>query len=89
MIAQNVSILVLRSVIGSALTLYMLAILVRWTAPWIELDLQTRYLRWIPRITDPAIQLVRRVLPAAGPVDWSPIATVIAVWVVRLILLQY
>lgn len=79
----------LRAALGSVLTLYMLAILVRWTAPWLELDVHSRYLRWLPRLTDPFIHLMRRILPPAGPMDWGPIAAVIAVWIVRLVLLQY
>lgn len=78
-----------RSFLGSVLTLYMLAILVRWTAQWIELDVRSRRLRWLPRITDPLINLMRRVLPPTGPMDWGPIAAVVSVWVLRLVLVQY
>ena len=81
--------LVLRSCIGSALTLYMLALLIRWTAPWIELDLRKRYLQWLPRITDPLINLMRRLLPPMGPMDWGPVAALITVWILRLIIVQY
>lgn len=81
--------MMLRATLGSALTLYMLAILARWTAPWLELDLRARHLRWIPRVTDPFINLMRRILPPAGPMDWGPVAAVVAVWIVRLVLLQY
>ncbi len=79
----------LRTALGSALTLYMLVILLRWTAPWLELDLRARHLRWIPQITDPLINLMRRILPPAGPMDWGPIAAVMTVWIIRLVLLQY
>ena len=81
--------LVLHTCIGSALTLYMLALLIRWTAPWLELDLRKRYLQWLPRITDPLINLMRRLLPPMGPMDWGPVAAVIAVWILRLIIVQY
>jgi len=74
---------------ASGLTLYMMAILLRWLAPWLELDLQGPWLRWIPRITDPLVNLMRRVLPPMGPMDWGPIAAVVSVWVVRLVLAGY
>jgi YggT family protein len=81
--------MVLKSCVGSALTLYMFALLVRWVAPWLELDLRRPYLRWLPRITDPLIQQLRRLLPPTGPMDWGPIAAILSVWAVRYVLLQY
>ena len=47
----------------SGLTLYMMLILVRWAAPWLQIDLWNHRLRWIGRLTDPALDLVRRKLP--------------------------
>ncbi len=81
--------LIIRTVIGSVLTLYMLAIVIRWTAPWIELDLKTSRLHWLPRLTDPLIALMGRVLPPMGPMDWSPIAALVAVWIVRIVFAGY
>jgi YggT family protein len=80
---------VIASILGSALTLYMLIILIRWTSVWIELDLEMPRLKWIPRMTDPLIDLMRRVLPSAGPMDYGPLAALMAVWLVRLLLLSY
>ena len=88
MLVAGTNVLIL-TVIGNALTLYMLAILLRWIAPWLEIDLHAKYLRWIPRITDPLIELMRRLLPPMGPMDWAPIAAVAAVWIIRLILVRY
>lgn len=73
-------------VIASGLTLYMMAILLRWLGPWLELDVYSPWWRWLPRITDPLIHLFRRILPPMGPMDWSPIASVIALWLVRILL---
>lgn len=76
-------------VLASGLTLYMMAILLRWLAPWIELDVHAPRLRWLPRLTDPLINLMRRILPPMGPMDWGPIAAVISIWMVRLLLAGY
>ncbi len=86
---ENISALqfMIASLLGSALTLYMLLILLRWTAPFLELELHGRWLAWIPKLTDPLIELMRRLLPPMGPMDWGPIAAVVAVWIVRLIIL--
>ncbi len=67
------------------LTLYMLLILVRWVASWIEFDMMAPRWRWIPRLTDPLIDLMRRLLPSMGPMDFGPIAALFLVWLVRLL----
>ena len=79
----------IRRALASALTLYMMAILLRWTAPYLELDLRKGFFRLLPRITDPLIKLMRRALPTMGPMDWAPIAALVAVWLARLILVGY
>jgi YggT family protein len=78
-----------RSAVGIALTLYMLAIIARWAGPWLELNTATWWMRIVARITDPLILLMRRLLPPMGPVDWGPIAALVAVWFVRILLVQY
>lgn len=75
--------------IGAGLTLYMMAILLRWTAPWLELDLHRAWWRIIPRVTDPLIQFMRKRLPPMGPMDWSPIAALVAVYIIRLLVVRY
>jgi len=89
MLSPSLNVLAIRAAVGGGLTLYMMALLLRWTAPWLELDLRAGYLRWLPRITDPLINLMRRLLPPMGPMDWGPIAALAAVWILRLILVQY
>lgn len=81
--------MVIESAIGSALTLYMLAIVVRWAAPWLEFDLGRGYWRLIPRMTDPLLERLRKKLPPLGTMDWAPIAALFLVWVIRLILVGH
>lgn len=64
-------------------TLYMMAIILRWLGPWIELDLYSRRMAWLPRITDPLIQAIRNVLPRLGPMDFAPLLALLAVWIAR------
>ena len=67
----------------SGFTLYMLAILLRWFGPWIQLDLESKRLRWIARITDPLIRRVRHALPETGPIALGPLFALLLVWLVR------
>lgn len=67
----------------SLATLYMLLLLLRWIGAWLELDLMSPRLRWIPALTDPLIGWVRRRLPALGPFDFAPVAALLGVWILR------
>jgi YggT family protein len=77
---------IIASAIFSLCTLYMMAILLRWLGRFLEIDLDTPRLRWIARITDPLIGLFRRILPDMGPFDWSPVAALLSVFILRLLL---
>lgn len=77
--------LLVRLVYGGC-TLYMLMILFRWLAPWLEVDVATERLRWLPRLTDPLVNRIRQVLPPMGPVDFGPLAALVIVWFARSIL---
>lgn len=69
----------------SAITLAMLGVLFRWTAPYLEVDIHRGRFGWLPRLVDPYINLVRRVLPAMGPMDFGPVASILLLWLVRVI----
>lgn len=75
-------------IIYSVCTLYMVALMLRWASPYLELETGRGYLGWLPKITDPAFRSVRKLLPHLGPMDLAPIATVLLVWLVRTILLK-
>lgn len=79
---------VIRLSLYSGITLYMMAILARWTAPFLSLDLYQRGLRFIPALTDPFLKLLRRTLPPMGFADWSPVAALLILWMVRVVLVQ-
>ena len=71
------------NVIQSVFTLYMLLILLRWFAPFLELNVNDIRFRWIAQLVDPVVGTVRRILPSLGPMDLGPLATLFLVWVVR------
>jgi uncharacterized protein YggT (Ycf19 family) len=79
--------LVLQSLIFSSLTLYMMALMLRWLGPFIQLEFAGVW-SIIPKVSDPLIGLVKRALPDMGPVDWSPVAAVLGVYIIRLVLVQ-
>lgn len=79
---------VIRASVYSAITLYMMMILLRWTSPFLSLDMHHIRLRWIPPLTDPLLNLIRRLLPPMGFADWTPVAAVLILWVIRVLLVQ-
>ena len=80
---------IISAMTGILLTLYMMAILLRWLGPWLELSDRALLMRGAALITDPLIRLMRRILPPMGPMDWGPLAALVVVWLVRLLLVRY
>lgn len=76
------------SILYCGLTLYMMIILLRWLGPWLEMEFSGPLLGLIPKAADPLIDLMKRLLPPMGPVDFSPIAAVMSVYIVRLLLVN-
>lgn len=74
---------VIERAVYNLLTLYMLAVILRWMGSWIGLEMEYGRWRFIARITDPVLGRVRSVLPSMGPVDFSPLATLFFVWILR------
>lgn len=77
--------LVLNNLLYTLFTLYMLAILVCWAAPWLSFELRWGPLRYLHKITDPAFRFFRRVLPDLGPFDFAPLAALVSVFILRLV----
>jgi len=84
--------MIIQRLIGSALTLYMLAICVRWLGAYVEVEMDSPHLRHVARATDPFINFMRglvKSIGSLGPMDWGPIAALLALWVVRMVFAGY
>jgi len=44
--------------------------------------------QFVYRVTEPVLEPIRRRLPQIGPLDWSPLVVLIAVWIIREVLLS-
>lgn len=67
----------------SAITLYMMALLLRWLAPFLSVNMYARPYVWLNPIIDPYLKLIRNTLPSMGFTDWSPVAGILILWVIR------
>ena len=77
--------LIVNNIIYSGCTLYMIAILLRWLGPWLNIEFHARPWKWIPPVTDPLLESIRKILPVMGPMDWSPVAALAGLWILRLL----
>ena len=64
-------------------TLYMMVILLRWAATYLQIDLYNPRLRWVKTTTDPLLNLVKRYVPTVGPLDFSVVVALVIVYVLR------
>jgi uncharacterized protein YggT (Ycf19 family) len=69
------------------IAVYVLVILLYVLASWVRLPYSLNPLqRFLHDVCDPYLRLWRRVLPSAGPFDFSPIAAIIGLIALRYIL---
>ncbi len=68
-------------------TLYMMAILLYWVAPWMHVELTDSRWRWLARLVDPPVTWLRKRMPYMGPTDLGPLAALGIVWLARALVL--
>jgi YggT family protein len=69
-------------IICGLLSLYGIVIILRVVASWFPVDYNSPFapvVRVLIQLTEPVLAPVRRVLPMAGPFDFTPIVVLIAV----------
>jgi len=54
-----------------------------WLGDWLGLDRNRFFMLWAFRVTDPLLRKIRALLPFWGPVDLSPLAALLLVYIVR------
>ena len=72
-------------------TVYTLVIFAYILTSWLRLPYSVwlnRIQRFLYDVTEPYLRLFRRVLPSAGPLDFSPMVAVIVLWVVAQLLIR-
>ncbi len=79
--------MIIRDLLYTIFTLYMIAILAVWLGPYIQFDLRERkWGKWILIIVEPFLQIIRKKLPYFGPFNWAPIVMLLIVWLLRKII---
>lgn len=70
-------------VVGIAYTVVIVALVVRVVASWFGLGRYTRWLRPAYLLTDWIVEPLRRVVPAVGAMDVTPLVAWLVLWLVR------
>ncbi len=60
-------------------TLYIYAVIARAVISWINVNPYNQFVRFLYRITEPPLALIRRFLPPFGGLDLSPIVLIFAI----------
>jgi len=67
--------------------LIFLALIIRAVLSWVSVAALQPVARFFNMITDPLIEPIRRRMPSAGGLDFSPIVVMLLVWLVENVLL--
>lgn len=79
---------VLDLVVRVAYDILFFAILVRVVASWLGRGRYTRWLRPAYWLTDWLVEPIRRILPTAGPIDFSPLVALLVLWLLKQFVFQ-
>ena len=64
------------------------AVLIRVIASWLGRFRYSPWLRPVYWLTDWIVEPIRRLLPARGPIDFSPLVALLVLWVLKQIIFQ-
>ena len=73
--------------IVALIDLYSLVVLVAVIVSWVPVDRRHPLVRTVYRLTEPALEPIRRMLPAMGGLDLSPMVLLILLQLLKRILL--
>lgn len=68
------------SILNTLLTIYMYVIIARAILSWVNPDPYNPIVRFLYRATEPVLDRVRRILPAMGSLDLSPLLVLLAIF---------
>jgi|YNPBryantNP2012_1023418.scaffolds.fasta_scaffold01064_5 YggT family protein len=73
--------------IRAAFNVYVLCLIARAVLPMLGMSYAHPVMRFLWNVTEPLLAPLRRRLPIAGPLDWSPLVLILLLWVAEGLLL--
>jgi YggT family protein len=75
------------SLIGLILNVFVLLLLARALLSYFpQMDYNNPLVRAVYNLTEPVLRPVRNAIKIQGPVDWSPVIVVVAIYLIRTVL---
>lgn len=78
--------LIVYQIVDGFLAFYGLLLLVRALLSWFPVQQDNPLVRFLYGVTDPIVEPIRKVLPQAGPLDFSLLVAMLLVFALRAIL---
>lgn len=75
------------NILMTFLTVMQFAIIARALLSWFDRGMRSPVAQILVQITEPIMAPIRRVLPSAGFIDFSPIVAILLIWVLRQMLM--
>lgn len=69
----------LAQLVGIVLNIYMWIIIIRAIVSWVNPDPYNPFVQLLYRTTEPVLKPIRRALPAAWGIDFSPMVAILAI----------
>lgn len=79
--------MIISDIITGLADLIFLALIIRAILSWVSVAALQPVARFFNMITDPLIEPIRRRMPPAGGLDFSPLVVMLLVWLVENVLL--
>lgn len=74
--------------LATLVQIYSFVLIIRILLSWVRVDPYNPVVRFLYDITDPVLEPLRRVIPPAGMMDFSPIVAFLLLWILRVMLLN-
>jgi len=81
-------IIAIAQIIGAILTILTWIIIIRALISWVNPDPYNSIVQFLYRVTEPILMPIRRILPAMGGIDLSPIVALVGIMFIRSFLVQ-
>ncbi len=74
--------------LATVVQIYSFVLLIRILLSWVRVDPYNPMVRFLYDITDPLLEPLRRVIPPAGMMDFSPMVAFLILWILRVLLMN-
>ena len=81
-------IIAIAQIVGAILTILTWIIIIRALISWVNPDPYNPIVQFLYRVTEPILMPIRRILPAMGGFDLSPIVALVGIMFIRSFVVQ-